>query len=323
MSNPTKQVKPAKPVKPVFISDLRIPKGHSGLFHINHKIHPAGKPIILVNMKEAIMGGLEKPQNVVFDAPVKIHVLEQLSQHGEKNGVWMSDSPAETRMHKHVIDTCSGNILVAGLGLGYTPTELSKKSSVNSIDIVELNQDVINLVWRHVRNPKMNLITGDIFEWVATTDKKYDYLYFDILPDYNEDLLYTHVLPLFYHLRKNPIVNEENVLIWAINVIKGQLEFALKSSIAMFTAGDKFPALLMNPFRLLRKTPNKIKDFAFCRTKLPFYKWYIDNPSISNDELIRMMEFFVERFGLSDWAEVFDKYIDYEKLEKERVRIYA
>jgi spermidine synthase len=54
------------------------------------------------------------------------------------------------------------------------------KDKVDSIDIVELSQDVIDLVFHQVATEKMNIIHGEICHYLATTEKKYDLVCVDI-----------------------------------------------------------------------------------------------------------------------------------------------
>jgi hypothetical protein len=300
-------------IEPVFLSDLRIPEAASGRFRIVHKLIEPYEKVPVVNMKMAFFGA-GKPLSNVYDAPVRIHVLQEFDPaHPEEQcGVWMSDSPSEELTQQGVVDKCTGKVLVAGLGLGFVAHELSKKPDIERIDIVELNQDVINLVWRHVRSPKMNLITGDIFEYLGATNEHYDWFYFDILPNYNEDLLYTHVLPMRKILLDNPIVDEKNVLIWANDVMMGQLTFDIHVDIKMLS--KKFNS--MSTLNRIRDDPKFIQRLSFCRTKLPFYRWYSEHKDSSTEDLLFMLDIFKDKYGLASWFRTFGKYIDFEDMEK-------
>jgi hypothetical protein len=301
--------------EPAFISDLRIPEARSGRFRIVHKVIEPYDPVPVVNRKMAFFGQV-RPRDNVYDFPVKIHVLQEIDPAApeEPVGVWMSDSPSEELTQQGVVEKCTGKILVAGLGLGFVAHELSKKPDVERIDIVELNQDVINLVWRHVRTPKMNLITGDIYEILSTTSQHYDWFYFDILPNYNEDLLYTHVLPMRKILLDHPIVDEKNVIIWANDVMMGQLTFDISVDIKMLC--NKFSS--MSVLNRIRDDPEFIKRLSFCRTKLPFYKWYSEHKESSREDLIFMLDIFRDKYGLASWFRTFGKYIDYADMERHR-----
>lgn len=98
----------------------------------------------------------------------------------EDGGVWMSDTPQAQESLEPVIKRARGDVLVAGLGIGYVPTLLSRKPNVNRIDIVEKNRDVINLVYPQVWTSKHRIIKGDVFRILANTSYRYDFIHIDV-----------------------------------------------------------------------------------------------------------------------------------------------
>jgi len=72
------------------------------------------------------------------------------------------------------------SVLIAGLGFGLIPNELSEVNQCSKIDVVEISQEVIdyNISSGHL-NPMINLIQGDIF--AHTTSEKYDLIIVDIV----------------------------------------------------------------------------------------------------------------------------------------------
>lgn len=72
------------------------------------------------------------------------------------------------------------SVLVAGLGFGLIPHELSEVNKCSKIDVVEISQEVIdyNISSRHL-NPNINLIKSDIFTY--TTTEKYDLIIIDTI----------------------------------------------------------------------------------------------------------------------------------------------
>jgi len=101
----------------------------------------------------------------------------------EGNTVWMSDGPEERLTMSAAVRWCppGSDVLVGGLGLGIFPRWINDR--VNSMTIVELSRDVINLVYHHIRTPKMTLVHGDIEEYLRTTGDTFDYIFLDTWPD--------------------------------------------------------------------------------------------------------------------------------------------
>jgi hypothetical protein len=71
-------------------------------------------------------------------------------------------------------------VLVAGLGFGLIPQELSEVNQCSKIDVVEISQEVIdyNISSGHL-NSDINLIQGDIYTY--NTFEKYDLIIIDTI----------------------------------------------------------------------------------------------------------------------------------------------
>lgn len=97
------------------------------------------------------------------------------------NGEWltiMADSELEAEQADQFLKSASGDVLIAGLGLGMDIQPLIDNPNVNSVTFIEKNQEVIDLVWNHTpQSSKINLIIADIYTW--TPDKNYDVAWFD------------------------------------------------------------------------------------------------------------------------------------------------
>ena len=84
----------------------------------------------------------------------------------------MSDTPAEIRDHLDFIYQATGKCLLNGLGLGVVLKAILAKPEVTHIDIVEIEQDVINLVWPTYKDgDKVTLHHADActIEWPKRT----------------------------------------------------------------------------------------------------------------------------------------------------------
>jgi len=95
----------------------------------------------------------------------------------------MSNTPEEIRSNMSFIALATGDVLVAGLGLGVILHKPLEREDVKSILVIEKSQDVIDAVLPHIRHPKLEVVCADIFDWKPPKGKKWDTIYFDIWPD--------------------------------------------------------------------------------------------------------------------------------------------
>jgi len=146
-------------------------EGKSGDFELKKKIIEKGT---ILNIYDREKGKILKGQ-YDFDYPVIV-----LTENGK---VWMSDSQMEVESMSGAVEVARGDALIGGLGIGLLPTFLKDKRKIKSIDIIEKNKDVIDLVFCQIASPRMNIIHSDIFDYLKTTDKKYDFVQVDIWED--------------------------------------------------------------------------------------------------------------------------------------------
>ncbi|MBN2075906.1 MAG: class I SAM-dependent methyltransferase, partial [Dehalococcoidales bacterium] len=99
----------------------------------------------------------------------------------ENGNTWMTDNPFEVESSLGAIEGARGDVLIGGLGIGLLPTLM--KDKVDSIDIVELNQEVIDLVFHQVATEKTQIIHDDICHYLTSTGKRYDFICVDIWSD--------------------------------------------------------------------------------------------------------------------------------------------
>lgn len=102
-----------------------------------------------------------------------------------KNTWWMSDTDKDTFETEQFLSNAYGHVIITGLGLGIIPCWLAKQDKIKSITIIELNQDVIDLVWKHLEQEnlknngcKISLIKGDARNF--KTDFVFDVAWHDI-----------------------------------------------------------------------------------------------------------------------------------------------
>jgi Spermine/spermidine synthase domain len=100
----------------------------------------------------------------------------------KRNGtIVMSNTPSELRDHRYFVYKAKGNVLINGLGLGCVLSEIVAKDNVESITVIEISEDVINLVAPFFQNPpRVNIIHADAFTWKPPKGVRYDAVWHDI-----------------------------------------------------------------------------------------------------------------------------------------------
>lgn len=111
----------------------------------------------------------------------------RLTRAGE---VVMSDTPDEIRDH-YALRGAAGRLLVHGLGLGMAVGFLLRQPGVTSIDVVELDPDVIALVGPHYWDPRLQIHRGDAytFRFPNHEERSWDFAWHDIWDNICEDNL--------------------------------------------------------------------------------------------------------------------------------------
>ncbi|SDE98388.1 hypothetical protein SAMN04488542_104115 [Fontibacillus panacisegetis] len=113
----------------------------------------------------------------------------------ENDRIWMTITPNEIETMKEAVDQAFGSVLTYGLGLGYYTYMVSEKDNVESVTVVEMNEDVIHLFKKNVlpqfRNAhKINIIQADAFEYAGQhmTQGNYDFVFTDLWHDVSDGI---------------------------------------------------------------------------------------------------------------------------------------
>jgi len=129
------------------------------------------------------------PLYALYGRPVEPGTYTRLI-HSESNAPMMSDTYYEVHDALHFINLAYGRVLINGLGLGAVVKALLKKPSVLSIDVVELEQDVINLVApTYQKDRRFHVYHGDAFTYRFPKDATWDFAWHDIWPAIQTDNL--------------------------------------------------------------------------------------------------------------------------------------
>ncbi len=148
-----------------------------------------------VEMKDAVSGdwklqnfevdeekiGLMNFRTLRDNRPHRIVTTGEYTRLTRNNTVVMSDTHAEAWEHQEAL-FAKGNVLIAGLGIGFVLGTLAYKEDVSSIMVIEKSEDVIKMVapyYEHLDN--VTIVQGDIFkfkipDWI-------DFCWFDIWDD--------------------------------------------------------------------------------------------------------------------------------------------
>jgi len=125
----------------------------------------------------------EKYSYGVFEKDMEIIQLE------DNGRVWMSLLPNEIITMKRDSLNMKGNILCAGLGLGYFPLLLASNKEVKRVTVIELDKRVIKIFKECIApkfewSNKIDVIEGDAKRFInKNSEKEYDYIYIDIWHD--------------------------------------------------------------------------------------------------------------------------------------------
>ena len=91
--------------------------------------------------------GRQIPQIGFFDTEFMFPALL------ENDRIWMTITPNEIETMKEPVDGAFGHVLTFGLGLGYYTYMVSEKENVESVTVVDMNEDVIRLFKKYNKVP--------------------------------------------------------------------------------------------------------------------------------------------------------------------------
>ena len=104
---------------------------------------------------------------------------------------WMTLLPNEINSQIRYINEAFGNVLTYGLGLGYYVLKVALKEIVNSVTVVDIDENVISLFKENVlphfpknARDKVKIINADAFKFAESEQvSSFDYIYADIWHD--------------------------------------------------------------------------------------------------------------------------------------------
>lgn len=119
------------------------------------------------------------------------------------NVIWMCITPNEILTMLPSIERSHGKVITFGLGLGYYPFMCSLKEEVESVTIIEYDENIINLFKKHIlplfpNKEKIKIVHADAFKYLKENNinEIFDFAFMDIWHDANDGL------PFYIHFKK-------------------------------------------------------------------------------------------------------------------------
>ena len=108
----------------------------------------------------------------------------------EDGNEWMTLTPVDIDTCEEAIAAASGKVLTYGLGLGYFAYMASEKASVDSVTVVELSEEVIELFKKHIlpkmpNRDKIKIVNSDAVKYAeeVMADEEFDMVFVDTWRD--------------------------------------------------------------------------------------------------------------------------------------------
>ena len=108
----------------------------------------------------------------------------------EGGNEWMTLTPVDLDTCEEAIEAARGRVVTFGLGLGYYAYMASQKEDVESVTVVELSEEVIDLFKKHIlpqfpNAHKINIVNCDAFEYAEKVmpNEKFDVAFVDTWRD--------------------------------------------------------------------------------------------------------------------------------------------
>ena len=108
----------------------------------------------------------------------------------EDGNEWMTLTPVDIDTCDEAIEAANGKVLTYGLGLGYFAYMASEKASVDSVTVVELSEEVIELFKKHIlpkmpNRDKIKIVHSDAVKYAeeVMADEEFDMVFVDTWRD--------------------------------------------------------------------------------------------------------------------------------------------
>jgi len=171
-----------------FYKNIKIPTIKDGNSELKYEKYKPFEGFVCNDIIQT-KAGRQIPQIGFFETEFKFPVIL------ENERIWMTVTPNEVETMKEAVDQAFGHVLTFGLGLGYYTYMISEKDNVESITVVDINEDVMKLFTEYVlpqfKNAhKITIIKEDAFEYARKhiCPGKYDYVFTDLWHDVSDGI---------------------------------------------------------------------------------------------------------------------------------------
>ena len=126
-----------------------------------------------------------------------LHHTTMGTLHQEFGDVVMEDSRPELLRHMPIWRAAAGRVLVTGLGLGCVVRGLLATRTVESIDVVELDSDILRIVGAEFAgNDRVTLYQADALTWTWPAGRQWDFAWHDLWTEAGDKALQTQHMEL-------------------------------------------------------------------------------------------------------------------------------
>lgn len=152
----------------------------------------------------------------------KVEILQQKGYNflWIDNCLWMWDIPSEQVYQRELAEKSSGDVLVAGYGLGVVQRYLAKNRNVRSLLTIEKYLEVIDACRRVYGKIYGDIEIGDFYDF--NSRRRFDYVIGDIWEDQEEQYLPDYVM--FKKKALTLVKTDGKVLAWGENFFEYLLD---------------------------------------------------------------------------------------------------
>ncbi|WP_249872133.1 hypothetical protein [Oceanobacillus saliphilus] len=193
-----------------YYKNIRIPTIKIGTSELKYEKYKPFEGFVcndIIQTKE----GRQLPQIGFFETEF---MFPAVSEYGR---IWMTITPNEIETMKEAVEADSGKVLTYGLGLGYYAYMVSLKEHVETVTVVESNQDVIDLFNSYIlpqfnHAHKIKIIKADAFEYAQKDMSKgnYDFVFTDLWHDVSDGI------DMYLEMKRYEVLNPNTVFMYWI-----------------------------------------------------------------------------------------------------------
>lgn len=161
---------------------VHVPEGTSGEWAVERFVVQSERSI--PNLRIALAGRMTVP-------PGTYTRLVSIRRSSGWHDPIMSDTPAECEDLYLLFSQATGRVLINGLGLGVALKGVLALPTVTHVDVVEISEDIIKLVWpTYASDPRVKLHRSDAFTMLWPRGTRWNVVWHDIWPTLCSDHLH-------------------------------------------------------------------------------------------------------------------------------------